>query len=64
MNDLNAQLREIVGENGVIDGPDLADRAISYWDSAPTRALGYSRRFLVTAPGLSVRCQLADQVDD
>lgn len=43
MNDLNARLREIVGKNGVIDGPDLTDRAISYWDSAPTSAAALVR---------------------
>ena len=38
MNDLTDQLRELVGQNGIVSGPDLAERAISYWDSGATSA--------------------------
>ena len=38
MNDLIDRLQCIVGENGIISGPDLAERAVSYWDPSPTEA--------------------------
>jgi FAD/FMN-containing dehydrogenase len=38
MDDLIDQLRQLVGENGIISGPDLAQRAVSYWDPSPTEA--------------------------
>ncbi len=38
MNDLIDQLRELVGQDGIVSGPDLAERAISYWDSGATSA--------------------------
>jgi FAD/FMN-containing dehydrogenase len=38
MDDLIDQLRRLVGENGIISGPDLAQRAVSYWDPSPTEA--------------------------
>ena len=39
MDDLIDQLRQLVGENGIISGPDLAERAVSYWDPSPTEAM-------------------------
>ena len=38
MDDLTNRLQLIVGENGIISGPDLAERAVSYWDPSPTEA--------------------------
>ena len=38
MNDLIDRLQRIVGEKGIISGPDLTERAVSYWDSSPTDA--------------------------
>jgi FAD/FMN-containing dehydrogenase len=38
MNDLVDRLQEVVGQNGIISGPDLAERAVSYWDPSPTDA--------------------------
>jgi len=38
MNDLIDRLQLIVGDNGIISGPDLTERAVSYWDPSPTEA--------------------------
>ena len=38
MINLEDRLRQIVGEKDVISGPDLLERATSYWDSSPTLA--------------------------
>jgi len=38
MNELIDRLREVVGQNGIVSGPDLTERAISYWDSGSTSA--------------------------
>lgn len=38
MNDLIDRLVEVVGESGITSGPNLAERATSYWDSSPTVA--------------------------
>jgi len=38
MDDLIDRLQQVVGENGIISGPDLAERAVSYWDPSPTEA--------------------------
>jgi len=38
MDNLIDRLQSIVGENGIISGPDLARRAVSYWDPSPTDA--------------------------
>ena len=38
MDNLIDRLQQVVGENGIISGPDLAERAISYWDPLPTVA--------------------------
>ena len=38
MDNLIDQLQQAVGANGIINGPDLAERAISYWDPSPTVA--------------------------
>ena len=38
MEDLINRLRTVVGDNGIISGPDLAERATSYWDPSPTVA--------------------------
>jgi len=38
MDNLIDRLQGIVGENGIISGPDLARRAVSYWDPSPTDA--------------------------
>ena len=32
------RLQKVVGQSGIISGPDLAERATSYWDSSPTAA--------------------------
>ena len=38
MSDLIDRLQQVVGQNGIISGPDLAERAVSYWDPSPTKA--------------------------
>ncbi len=38
MDVLIDRLQQIVGQSGITSGPDLADRATSYWDASPTRA--------------------------
>ena len=38
MDDLIDRLQKIVGQNGTVSGPDLAERAVSYWDPSPTEA--------------------------
>jgi FAD/FMN-containing dehydrogenase len=38
MDNFIDRLQQVVGANGIINGPDLAERAISYWDPAPTVA--------------------------
>ncbi len=38
MDVLIDRLQQIVGQSGLISGPDLTDRATSYWDASPTRA--------------------------
>jgi FAD/FMN-containing dehydrogenase len=38
MDDLIDRLQQVVGEKGIISGPDLAERAVSYWDPSPTDA--------------------------
>jgi len=38
MDDLIDRLQQVVGQNGTISGPDLAERAVSYWDPSPTEA--------------------------
>ncbi len=38
MDNLIDQLSEIVGRDNIRSGPDLAERATSYWDSSPTVA--------------------------
>jgi len=38
MDDLIDRLQQVVGEKGIISGPDLAERAVSYWDPSPTEA--------------------------
>ncbi len=38
MDDLIDQLSEIVGRDSISSGPDLVERATSYWDSSPTIA--------------------------
>jgi FAD/FMN-containing dehydrogenase len=38
MDDLIDRLQQVVGQNGTISGPDLAERAVSYWDPSPTDA--------------------------
>ena len=38
MSDLIDRLQQVVGQNGIINGPDLAERAVSYWDPSPTEA--------------------------
>ena len=38
VNDLLQQLRSIVGQDGVIAGADLQQRACSYWDPSPLHA--------------------------
>jgi FAD/FMN-containing dehydrogenase len=43
MTDLRDQLQQVVGQKGIISGPDLAERAVSYWDSSPTTALALVR---------------------
>ena len=39
MLDLLTSLKEIVGEDSVLTGISLSERATSYWDSSPTEAL-------------------------
>lgn len=38
MDDLIDRLQQVVGQNGTVSGPDLAERAVSYWDPSPTEA--------------------------
>ncbi|MEJ2127674.1 MAG: FAD-binding oxidoreductase [Woeseiaceae bacterium] len=39
MSDIVDQVGKIVGSRAITRGDQLADRAVSYWDSSPTRAL-------------------------
>lgn len=43
MSDLISQLQEILGPKSVVTGKALTERAVSYWDSSPTRALAMLR---------------------
>lgn len=38
MDTIVERLLEVVGKHGLIHGPDLAERATSYWDPSPTTA--------------------------
>jgi len=38
MDNLIDRLQLIVGDNGIISGPDLTERAVPYWDPSPTEA--------------------------
>jgi FAD/FMN-containing dehydrogenase len=38
MSKLIDLLRDVVGQNGIVSGPDLTERAISYWDAGATSA--------------------------
>jgi FAD/FMN-containing dehydrogenase len=38
MDELISRLHDVVGKSGTISGPDLSERATSYWDPSPTVA--------------------------
>ena len=43
MRELIERLQKIVGQSGIVSGPDLSERATSYWDPSPTKAIALVR---------------------